>query len=166
MAPGIVVALLIALAAQFLSNNYKFPAMLMSLLLGMTLNFLGEEGKCLKGLNFSSQTILRLGIILLGARISMDLIISIDFNVILVVTSGVFFTIIFAIILLKVFGYDWQFGVLLGGAVAICGASAAMAIAAVLPKEEKSNQKLTFVVLGVTILSTIAMILYPILANW
>ena len=166
MAPGIVVALLIALAAQFLSNNYKFPAMLMSLLLGMTLNFLGEEGKCLKGLNFSSQTILRLGIILLGARISMDLIISIDFNVILVVTSGVFFTIIFAIILLKVFGYDWQFGVLLGGAVAICGASAAMAIAAVLPKEEKSNQKLTFVVLGVTILSTIAMIFYPILANW
>ena len=166
LAPGILVATLIAIAAQFLSNNYQVPSMLMALLIGMALHFLGEEGKSVNGLNFSSQIILRIGIILLGTRISADLIISLDPSIILIIAAGVFTTIIFGILLLKAFGFDWKFGVLLGGAVAICGASAAMAIAAVLPKEEKSDQQLTFVVLGVTILSTLAMIFYPILAKW
>ncbi|MEL7173791.1 MAG: putative sulfate exporter family transporter, partial [Pseudomonadota bacterium] len=49
------------------------------------------------------------------------------------------------------------------GLVAALGASAAMAIAAVLPKNEHSERNLIFVVLSVTVLSTIAMIAYPIL---
>ena len=166
LAPGILVAILIAITAQFLSNNYQVPAMLMALLIGMALHFLGEEGKTVKGLSFATQTILRIGIILLGTRISVDLILSLDPNIIFIIIAGVFLTIIFGILLLRAFDLDWKFGVLLGGAVAICGASAAMAIAAVLPKEEKSDKQLTFVVLGVTILSTVAMIIYPILAKW
>ena len=166
LVPGILVAILIAIAAQFLSNNYQVPTMLMALLIGMALHFLGEEGKSVKGLTFSSNTILRVGIVLLGTRISIDLIISLDPNIIFIITLGVFLTIIFGIFILRAFDFDWKFGVLLGGAVAICGASAAMAIAAVLPKGEKSEKRLTFVVLGVTILSTLSMILYPILAKW
>ena len=40
LAPGILVAILIAIAAQFLSNNYQVPAMLMALLIGLALHFL------------------------------------------------------------------------------------------------------------------------------
>lgn len=166
LAPGILVAILIALAAQFLSTNYQVPAMLMSLLIGMTLHFLGDKGKCVKGLTFSSKVILKLGIVLLGSRVSLDLLLSLDLKIILIITLAVFSTIIFGIIVLRSFGFDWKFGVLLGGAVAICGASAAMAISAVLPKNNKSDQQLTFVVIGVTLLSTIAMIFYPILVKW
>lgn len=165
LAPGILVATLIALAAQFLSNNYQVPAMLMALLIGMVLHFLGEEGKSVKGLNFSSNTILKIGIILLGTRISFDLILSLDLSVIITITSAVISTILFGIIILRMFGFKWHFGVLLGGAVAICGASAAMAIAAVLPKDDNSDQRLTFVIIGVTLLSTLSMICYPILVN-
>jgi len=164
--PGVLVAILIAISAEFLSNNYDVPAMLMALLIGMVFYFLGEEGKCVDGLTFSSQSILRLGIILLGTRISADLVLSLDFNIIIVITCGVLLTILFGIVILKTFGFDWKFGVLVGGAVAICGASAAMAIASVLPKNEKSDQRLTFVIIGVTLLSTLSMILYPILSNW
>jgi uncharacterized integral membrane protein (TIGR00698 family) len=163
--PGVIVATLIALSAQFLSNNYQVPAMLMSLLIGMTLHFLGEEGRCVKGLSFSSKKLLQLGIILLGARISVDLILSLDLTTLLIITLAVILTIIFGIIILKIFGHSWKFGVLVGGAVAICGVSAAMAISAVLPKDKQSNEQLTFVVLGVTLLSTMAMIIYPILVN-
>ena len=163
--PGVLVAILIAISAEFLSNNYDVPAMLMALLIGMVFYFLGEEGKCVDGLTFSSQSILRLGIILLGTRISADLVLSLDFNIIIVITCGVLLTILFGIVILKTFGFDWKFGVLVGGAVAICGASAAMAIASVLPKNEKSDQRLTFVIIGVTLLSTLSMILYPILSN-
>lgn len=164
--PGVLVAILIAISAEFLSNNYEVPAMLMALLLGMIFYFLGEEGKCSEGLSFSSKSILRLGIILLGTRISADLVLSLDFEIIIIVTSGVLLTILFGIIILKAFGFDWKFGILVGGAVAICGASAAMAIASVLPKNEKSHQRLTFVIIGVTLLSTLAMIVYPILSSW
>ena len=56
-------------------------------------------------------------------------------------------------------------GVLSGGSVAICGASAALAISAVLP-QTKENEKFTLLtVVGVTSLSTIAMIAYPVLVK-
>ena len=163
--PGIIVAVLIAIAAKFLANNYQVPAMLMAILIGMSLNFLSEEGKCVKGLNFSSKNILYLGIILLGTRIDFENILSINQNVIFLVILGVILTILFSILLLKIFGFQYRFGILIGGAIAICGASAAMAISSVLPKDDKSNERLTFVILGVTIISTFCMIFYPIISN-
>ncbi len=163
--PGIIVAVLIAIAAKFLANNYQVPAMLMAILIGMSLNFLSEEGKCVKGLNFSSKNILYLGIILLGTRIDFENIFSINQNVIFLVIFGVILTILFSILLLRIFGFKYRFGILIGGAIAICGVSAAMAISSVLPKDDKSNERLTFVVLGVTIISTFCMIFYPIISN-
>jgi uncharacterized integral membrane protein (TIGR00698 family) len=56
-------------------------------------------------------------------------------------------------------------GVLSGGAVAICGASAAMAISAVLPRQKHHERFTLMVVITVTVLSTVAMVLYPLLAR-
>jgi uncharacterized integral membrane protein (TIGR00698 family) len=47
--------------------------------------------------------------------------------------------------------------------VAICGASAALALAAAIPKNDKLERNTLFTVASVTTLSTIAMVLYPIL---
>ena len=164
--PGIILAVVIAIAARFLANNYDVPSMLMAILIGMSLNFLSEEGKCIKGLNFSSKYILYLGIILLGTRIDFENILSINQNIIFLVIFGVILTILFSILLLRIFGFQYRFGILIGGAIAICGASAAMAISSVLPKDDKSNERLTFVILGVTIISTFCMIFYPIISNF
>ena len=164
-APGFLVALIIAIAAKFLSNNYEVPAMLMAILIGMSLNFLSKEENCVKGINFSSKNILYFGIILLGARISFDSILNINPNVIILIVSGVILTIIFSVLILKLFGFPNRFGILIGGAIAICGVSAAMAISSVLPKDNKSNERLSFVVLGVTIISTFCMICYPIISK-
>jgi uncharacterized integral membrane protein (TIGR00698 family) len=54
--------------------------------------------------------------------------------------------------------------VLTGGAVGICGASAAMAISAVLPRHAHAERNTIFAVIAVTTLSTIAMVVYPIVA--
>ena len=43
--PGVLLAALIALAAQFISDHYGAPAMLMALLFGIALNFLSDEKK-------------------------------------------------------------------------------------------------------------------------
>lgn len=163
--PGVIVAALVAIAAQFLSEHYGAPAMLLALLLGIALNFLGEPGKTAEGIGFTARTVLRFGVAILGARVSAELLMSLGWEMIALLVAGTVATILFGVALARVIGQGPRFAILTAGAVAICGASAAMAIAAVLPKDERSERNLLFTVLGVTVLSTIAMIAYPILTS-
>src|SRR4029077_5158372 len=78
---------------------------------------------------------------------------------------GVAVTSAFGVATAKVFGLSRRIGILTGGATAICGASAAIAIATVLPHDERSERELIFTIAGVTALSTVAMILYPIIVT-
>ncbi|XDA99260.1 YeiH family protein [Sulfitobacter sp. LCG007] len=162
---GFLVSAVVAVAAQFLSEHYGAPAMLMALLLGIAFHFLSEEGACREGIEFTARTVLRTGVALLGARISVELIVALGPQLIAVVVAAVILTILFGLLAAKVLGRGWRFGLLTGGSVAICGASAAMAISAVLPKNEHSERNLIFTVLSVTVLSTLAMIAYPILTE-
>ena len=163
--PGIMVAIIVAITAKFLSEHYATPAMLLALLLGIAVSFLGEEGKAVQGIAFSARTLLRLGIVLLGVRVSMTLMLGLGWDLIALVVIGVITTIGFGLMVAKLFGAKWRFAFLTAGSVAICGASAAMAISAILPKDERSEERLLFTVLGVTVLSTIAMIAYPVLVR-
>lgn len=161
--PGILVAATIAMAASFLSEHYGGPVMLFALLLGIAFNFLYEEqNKCMPGVKFSSTFVLRTGVALLGARITFDQIASIGYMPIIVIIGLIILTILFGFIISKLFKLDHTFGLLTGGAVAICGASAALAIASILPKNNETENNTIFTVIGVTTLSTIAMIVYPI----
>lgn len=162
---GFLVSAVVATTAQFLSEHYGAPAMLMALLLGIALHFLAEDGVCKPGIEYTARSVLRFGVALLGARISVELLIGLGPRLIAVVVAGVIVTIFFGLILARVLGRGWRLGVLTGGSVAICGASAAMAISAVLPKNEHSERNLIFTVLSVTVLSTVAMIAYPILTK-
>ena len=163
--PGVLLSAVLAIAAQFLSDHYGAPAMLLALLLGIAFGFLAEEGRCVPGIDLSAQTILRFGVALLGVRISADLVAALGWEPIALVIGGVFATILFGLVGARMLGRGWRLALLTGGAVAICGASAAMAIASILPKNENSQRNLTFTVLGVTVLSTLAMIAYPIVAD-
>ena len=119
--PGVLIAGIIALASQFVAEHYGAPAMLLALLFGISLNFLGTEAQSKRGIDF-------------GLAVS------------------------------RLFGFRFRFAFLSAGAVAICGASAAMAIAAILPRDARSEERLIFTVVSVTLLSTLAMIVYPVLA--
>ncbi|MGP6089307.1 YeiH family protein [Antarctobacter jejuensis] len=163
--PGVAVSVLVALAAQFVAEHYAAPAMLMALLFGIALNFLSEPGPTAAGIGFTARSVLRFGVAVLGARISVELFLSLGWGMIGVLIAGVGVTILFGVVLGKLIGQGPRFAILTAGSVAICGASAAMAIAAILPKDEKSERNLLFTVLGVTLLSTVAMILYPIFTN-
>ncbi len=58
---GFLVAAVIAAAAQFLSDHYGAPAMLMALLLGIAFHFLAEDGPCKPGIEFTARSVLRFG---------------------------------------------------------------------------------------------------------
>ncbi len=164
--PGLLVAATIALAATFLSEHYNAPVMLFALLLGMAFNFLSEEkGKVTSGIQFSSKGLLRIAVGLLGARITFSQIMELGLTPIIIVIMAVILTILVGSALARLFGQSTQFGVLTSGAVAICGASAAMAISTVLPHHKNHERDTIFAVVAVTTLSTIAMIAYPMLIS-
>lgn len=166
LAPGSLIACVVAIAAEFLSQQYGAPAMLMALMLGMALHFLSEENRCAPGIAFSSRTLLRVGVALLGVRVSADLLLELGWAFILLVIGCVLATIVFGLCCSRVLGRGWRLGLLTGGAVGICGASAAMAISAILPKNQHSERNLIFTVISVTLLSTLAMVLYPLIVEW
>ncbi|MEG8202348.1 putative sulfate exporter family transporter [Pseudomonas sp. 5FOS] len=166
LAPGVVVSLIVGAAASFLSEHYAAPVMLFALLLGMALNFLAVDGPCKAGIEFTARTVLRLGVALLGMRITLDQIASLGWKPVVLVITLVVVTILASVVVAKVLGFSRLFGMLTGGATAICGASAALALAAALPQHPRKEHATLFTVIGVSALSTLAMILYPMIAQW
>jgi uncharacterized integral membrane protein (TIGR00698 family) len=162
--PGVLTAITIAFAATFIAEHQGGPQLLYALFFGMAFNFAAEGPKIKAGIEFASRQILRFGVALLGARITLEQVSSLGATAVLLVISGVVLTIVFGTLLGKVLKRPLVEGILTGGAVAICGASAALAIAAVLPRTEENQRFTLFTVVGVTALSTIAMIAYPTIA--
>ena len=165
LAPGLLLVGTIALASQFIAARYGGPVMLYAILFGIAFNFLNEEPKCASGIQFASKRILQLGVVLLGAGVTLAEIVALGWATAALVVSAVAATI----------GVGWAIGrggklssdhaILSAGAVAICGASAAMAIASVLPQSKHSERNLILTVVGVTTLSTVAMVVYPSLTH-
>lgn len=163
--PGIVTCLIVAIAAAFIAEHYEVPVMLMALLLGMSVNFLADDSKCKAGINVTARGILRLGVALLGLRITFGQIAELGWQPVVLVLSLVVVTISVSMWVARLMGFQSIFGMLTGGATAICGASAAMALAAALPAHPQKEKALLFTVIGVSTLSTAAMIIYPVLAR-
>ena len=161
--PGLLASLVIAAAAAFLADHYSGPVMLFALLLGMAMNFLSEVDRCRAGIRFASSFVLRLGVALLGFRITLWQIAALGWRPVVLVIALVALTILASIWVARRMGFNSLFGLLTGGATAICGASAAMAISAALPPDPQKERNTLFTIIGVSTLSTIAMILYPAL---
>src|SRR3546814_9243631 len=70
--PGILVTAIAALAAAWLADHYAAPIVLMGLLIGLALSFLSQDKRTHAGLDLMSQTALRIGIVLVGARITAE----------------------------------------------------------------------------------------------
>lgn len=166
LAPGFAVSLIVAAAASFLSEHYGVPVMLFALLLGMALNFLADDSKCKAGIEFTARSVLRLGVALLGLRITLEQIAGLGWKPVALVILLVVATILVSVIAAKMLGFPRLFGMLTGGATAICGASAALALAAALPSHPQKERATLFTVIGVSALSTLAMILYPMIAEF
>jgi len=165
--PGLMACITVAMAAAFLSEHYQGPTMLFALLLGMAFNFSTQtQGPTVPGIEFASKKVLRFGIALLGLRISFAEIGNLGVATVALVIVTVLSTIAVGMLLARVLGFKDNFGVLTGSAVAICGASAAMAVSAVLRKGENHERDTLFTVVGVTALSTVAMILYPLIVGY
>lgn len=166
--PGLLVTVIAGFAALFLGEHYAAPVMLFALLLGMALAFLYEDsaGRCAPGIDFAAGFILRVGVALLGLRVALGDILTLGMQTVFLLLIAIALTIALGIMAARVLKLRTTLGLLTGGAVAICGASAAMAIASILPRHRDSDRDTLLTIIGVTSLSTVAMVLYPVVARW
>lgn len=163
--PGILLSAVVAIAATFIADTRGGPTLLYALLLGMALHAVTLDGPAKPGIDFAGRRILRLGVALLGARITLEQLGGLGWVNSGLIIAGVLVTIAFGVLMSRVLGLSRRLGILTGGATAICGASAAIAIATMLPRDEDSERELIFTIAGVTALSTLAMVLYPVIVG-
>jgi uncharacterized integral membrane protein (TIGR00698 family) len=164
--PGILVCGVIALAATFLSEHYGGPQLLYALLIGLAFHFISHNPQVKPGVDFCGRTVLRVGVALLGARITLPQVAQLGWQTALMLVLAVALTIGLGVWLARWLGRTREEGLLSGGAVAICGASAALAISSVLPQTKHTERFTLLVVVGVTVLSTVSMVLYPFALQW
>lgn len=162
--PGLALCGAAAAAAAWLSDHYGFPIILLGLLVGLALNFVSQDERTHTGLDFASRTCLRWGIVVLGLQVTFAQIGAVGvapfaaLGVVMAVTLGV------GIFGARLSGQSRYAGILAGGATAICGASAALALYGVIGKERLSQAQFALTLVGVSLASAFAMTVYPVLA--
>jgi len=137
------------------------PPLILTLVIGMALQPLSAQPVLKPGLEFAGRTLLRVGVALLGARLTLGQLVEGGALPVLIALAAVACTITFGAWAARFFGLSRDFGLLTGCATGVCGAAAAMAASAVLPKHENSDRDLAFTVMGVNFLSTVVMVIYP-----
>lgn len=163
--PGLWVVVVIALAATCVAEHSGGPQLLYALFFGIAFHFLSDQNSCGPGIDLAARTLLRVAVALLGARITVAQMAALGWWPIIIVCVTTPATILCGLAGARRLQRSREEGILVGGAVGICGASAALAIAAVLP-QNAHNQRLTLLtVVGVTGLSTAAMMFYPTLTS-
>jgi uncharacterized integral membrane protein (TIGR00698 family) len=164
--PGLLLTGIAALAAAWIADHYGAPMMLMGLLIGLALNFANTDVRLHPGLGLASKDLLRWGIVLAGAQVTFGQIGALGLTGFGAIVG----------IMALVLGAGWLaartlrlgdgYGILAGGAVAICGASAALALSSLLGERRASQAHLTMTLVTVAAASAFAMSIYPVIAQY
>lgn len=164
-APGVGFCLLIVLASSYISEHYGSSKILGALLLGMAFNSIASYREISVGLEFCAKTVLRIGVALLGARITFSQISELGIRPLWIVVCVVVATLLFSLLVARLLKTGRFSALVAGAAVAVCGVSAAMAVASVLQSKlaesKLAENHLLCTLVGVTGISTICMIVYP-----
>lgn len=164
--PGLAAVTIAATAATWFSEHYGMPVILAGLLLGLALNFISTQPKVHAGLDLCGTTGLRWGIVLLGTQVTAMQIGSLGGYAFAGLVAIMALTIFAGLIGARLGGQSNFAGWLAGGATAICGASAALAIYALIGKKRLDQSQFTLTLVGIAMASAIAMSFYPLIAAW
>jgi len=163
--PGLALCGVAAAAAAWLSEHYGFPIILLGLLVGLSLNFISHDPRSHAGLDFASRTCLRWGIVVLGLQVTLEQIRALGPAPFAALGVVMAITLAAGMAGARTFGQSKYAGILAGGATAICGASAALALYGVIGKDRLSQAQFALTLVGVSLASAFAMSVYPALAG-
>ncbi|MEP6502472.1 MAG: putative sulfate exporter family transporter, partial [Betaproteobacteria bacterium] len=169
--PGIGAATVLALGAGWIAGGLGDPlarnpvlvAMLAGLLLG---NLLGCPPSLRPGLDFTKRRLLRLGVMLLGFRITAALLLDLGPTPIAIAaTELVVVLVVVRWACVRLFKLDPDLALLVAAGSAVCGAAAVLSVAAL----DKSRERHAGPAIAlITICGTLALLVYPVafLSGW
>jgi uncharacterized integral membrane protein (TIGR00698 family) len=165
IAPGLALALAIALAARALSSLTPsiIGPVLIAVLLGLAVgNLVRLPARLGPGLSVATKRVLRLGVVLLGARLSLGDVLSLGSIALWVAVACMAAAFLTVAALARLLRVPTRLAVLLGVGTAVCGNSAIMATAPVIEAEER---EIGFAVGTITLFGTSALLLFPLVGR-
>ena len=167
--PGLALSALVAIAAVALAplvaRVVPIPAMVIALFIGIALNPLARRPLFQPGIVFCLKTLLRWAVALLGLRVALGEIVALGFATAALVVIAMVVTVAAGFLLARWFNQEAGYGALAGAGTAVCGASATLATSIVVPDYKGKEADVAFVVVAVNALSTVAMVLYPLICT-
>ncbi len=160
------VAVTAVTAAPLLAGVAPIPAMVIALLIGIALHPVARRPLFQPGIVFCLKVLLRWAVALLGLRIALGEIAALGSLTAVVVIVSMAVTLAAGFLLARAFALESGYGALAGAGTAVCGASATLATSIVLPDYKGKETDVAFVVVAVNALSTLAMVLYPLVCIW
>ncbi|WCL53300.1 YeiH family protein [Gimibacter soli] len=162
--PGLAVCAAGAASAAWLSDHYGFPVILLGLLVGLAMNFVSSDQRTHEGLDFASRSFLRVGIAMLGLQVTFMQIGALGIMPFVCLLAVMAVTVLAGVGSARLAGQSGFAGLLAGGATAICGSSAALALYGVIGKDRLPQAQFALTLVGVAMASALAFSIYPILA--
>lgn len=169
--PGVLLAAAVVVAsvtiADLINSALGFDGLvsfiLVAIVLGMLIrNTVGLADRFAPGVQYSLKKLLRLGIILLGIRLSILDVLEIGVYGIPIVVGAVLTGLFVAIAASRKLGLSDRLGALIAIGTGICGATAIVAAA---PGLKAKEEEVAYAVANITIFGIAAMVLYPFLGN-
>lgn len=165
IAAGLGAAVLVAIVARVVASGLPpaFNEVLVAVLLGIVVANSGLlPAATAPGLRFSVQRVLRLGIILLGARLSLGDVAQIGAGAVGLVVLTMTAAFAFAVVVGRYVSLPPRLALLIGVGTAVCGNSAIVATAPVIDAEDR---EVSFAVATITIFGTLAVFAYPLIGH-
>ncbi len=167
--PGLALILAISLPARYIQSQITvngreiLSAVAVAIVLGIVIrNLIGIPDSCKPGTNFAVKRILRIGIALMGAQLSLGQVLKTGAASILVVTICIVLAIMVIRFVSMRMGMSDRLGTLLGVGTSICGVSAIVATAPVI---EARDEETSLAIATITVFGLIAVLFYPLLGR-
>ncbi|WP_230533435.1 YeiH family protein [Microvirga roseola] len=173
LAPGMALSAAVALAAYLAEPlfaaglraatgwSYTLPAIVIALLIGIALNGPASKPVFEPGMTWCVKKLLRIAIALLGLRIALSDIVDLGLAPALLIIASMVLTVMSGVWLARWFKVGDGYGALAGAATAVCGASATLATATVVPNYPQKGADVAFTVVAANAVSTLVMVAYP-----
>src|SRR5690625_1609506 len=155
--------LLVGLGLLPVGSSSPISGIFVSILLGIIIrNTIGLNKFFQAGVEFSLKYVLKIGIILLGIRLSIIEALKLGTwglpLIIICIASGLIITLYFT----KKMGQSQRLGTLIATGTGICGVTAIMAVS---PVVKAKDNEISYAVANITIFGLVGMLFYPYLAN-
>lgn len=165
--PGAMLGCVLAAIAYVATHGTRVPTLLVALILGMAASVILTKPAFRQGNDLLAKPLLRVGVALMGFRITISDLQQLGWEPALIAVAAAFGTLCLGYLVGRWLKLPRATAFLTATSVAICGASAALAIATVLARRPNSNVERDVVatVASITIIGTLAVVIYPAICH-